>query len=428
MDINDSQDIMLKFIQACEDGRSSEIKHLLILVSKPTFPRKKLEAQYRSPIYWACKGGNLEVVKILLDQYPDCSPYHITDKGHNLLYVACARGHISVTSYLSEVHSISPTQPNGDGVTPLFAATFNGHYEMLKFLISNLKCDPKSFDKDGNSIFHVACERNHLDIAQYLVKKHNISPMVKNNFKKTPLHSACSSGNLSIVKYLIDELDCEAEVFDNMGCSPLHDASRNGHSNIVQYFIEKKFDLSLYDNSGCTPLHLGCRFGRKNVVKMLLTRGKVDPNFRTLTDLSPIEISRDEATRELVRGGATTLGKSLKIFEEYKVRHPLPSIVHIFVVGHSESGKSTLVNSLQCPYSCKRKSCPEAVPHTAGIIPKEFESPEFGKILLYDFAGHYEFHPSHAAFLEHSNFSSPPLFLLVVNVNEKFDDSKRYVH
>ncbi len=437
MEADSDYQIMLNFVKSCEDGDSNEVERLLHYVSKPNFPRERMEVKCRPPIFWACKGGHFDIVKILIERYPGCNPYCITDKGHNLLYVACARGHINVARYLNEIYSISPTELNKNAKTPIFAAAYKGHFEMLKFLIHSLKCDPRDIDNNehGDSLLHIACDKNHLDIARYLVEKHNFNPMLKNKSKRTPLHLACSSGNLSIVEYLMKELKCGAEVFDVEGCSPLHYACRNGYSDIVLYLIEQECALTSYDGSGFTPLHLGCRYGRRDVVRTLLIQGKVDPNFPTLTDQSPIEVARDNkdnnraVIKELIRGGANRSGSSLDIFKEYKLQQPLDSIVHVFMIGHSESGKSTLVKALQVQRSRRINisiTRPiQAIPHTAGVIPVEFDSPEFGKVLLYDFAGHYEFHPSHAALLEHSQFSSPPLFLLVVNLNDVFEEMKR---
>lgn len=426
----DADQLMNRFKTGCEEGNINEVKNLLSCVNRPHFPRKELEAKYRHPMYWACKGGNLEVVKILIEKYPSCDPYFVSDTGNNLLYVACVRGHISVAQYLSEVYSISPTEPNSCGTTPIFAATYNGHFEMLKFLIYNLKCDPKSLNLKGESLLHIACDRNRLNIARYLVEEHGLNPSLESDSKKTPFHCACSSGNLLVAKYLIEECNCKVEDFDAAGCTPLHDACRNGYVDIVRYFIEKGCNLCLYDSSGCMPLHLGCRFGRKDVVEVLLTEGKVDPNSRTITDHTPLQVARDEDTlKVLIRGGANTSGArvAMNIFRDHKQKQPLHNIVHIFMIGHSASGKSTLVKALQqtAYFSLLGRPNVQVKPHTAGIIPTEYDSPEFGKILLYDFAGDYEFHPSHAALLEHSKFTSPPLFLLVVNLLDHFEESKR---
>lgn len=420
--------IMGRFIKACDEGDYRTVRNLLSRVRDPNFPRKDLEAKLRPPIYWACKGGNLEIVKILFDQYPGCDPYFVNDAGSNLLYIACARGHISVIHFLNTIHSVSPMEPNNLGTTPIFAATYNGHFEMLKFLIYNFNCDPKRLNSRGESLLHIACDRNHEKIARYLVEEYNLDSTLKSASKMTPLHSACSSGNLSIAKYLIEELHCEVNVFDLAGYTPLHVACRNGYSAIVQYFIECKHELYLYDSSGYMPLHVGCRFSRKGVVEALLNQGNVDPNTRTITDDTPLQITKGEDVdiiKCLIRSGARTSGMDLRIFQEYKLKYPLHSTIHTFVIGHSASGKSTLVKALQLSTPFFKRANMDVEPHTVGVIPIEFDSPDFGKVVLYDFAGDYEFHPCHAAFLEHSKFISPPLFILVLNLLDTIEESKR---
>ena len=416
---------MKKFIKACEVGNINEVQRLMNDVRRPNIPRKELEVQLRPPIYWACKSGNLEVVKTLIKHYPGCDPYYINDAGQNLLFIACARGHVEVARFMYQDYSINPTEPNKNGTTPIFVAAYNGHFEMLKCLIYEMDCNPRSLNSKGESLLHIASEKNHLDIIRYLIKEHGLDPKLENNTKKTPLHSACSGGHLDITKYLIEECGCKTEVFDGVGCTPLHDACRNGHVDIVRCFIDRKWcDLCLLDNSGCTPLHLGCRFGRKDVVKLLIQH-KVDPDTRTATDVTPLQIAKDKGVvNELIRGGASTAGMMLDIFHDYVQMHPLCPVVRVFMIGHSASGKSTLVMALQQSTASRRISM-HVRPHTAGTI--EFGSTEFGKVLWYDFSGSFKYHPCHAALLEHSKFASPPLFLLVINLQDSFEEAKRSV-
>ena len=65
----------------------------------------------------------------------------------------------------------------------------------------------------------------------------------------------------------------------------------------------------------------------------------------------------------------------------------------------------------------------EKVPaKTAGIIPTTFRSKTFGNTIIYDLAGQYEYYSSHAAVIESTVFSSPPAFLVVIDLSE--DDEK----
>ena len=78
-------------------------------------------------------------------------------------------------------------------------------------------------------------------------------------------------------------------------------------------------------------------------------------------------------------------------------------IIRLYVVGNPGAGKSSLVESLRREgffKSFQRVSESSVPPHTAGIIPTEYYSKHFGRILLYDFAGDVEYYSSHAAILE----------------------------
>ena len=54
----------------------------------------------------------------------------------------------------------------------------------------------------------------------------------------------------------------------------------------------------------------------------------------------------------------------------------------------------------------------------AGIIPTTFPSKLCGNTILYDLAGQYEYYSSHAAVIESTVFSSPPAFLVVIDLTE----------
>lgn len=96
----------------------------------------------------------------------------------------------------------------------------------------------------------------------------------------------------------------------------------------------------------------------------------------------------------------------------------------VFVFGNSEAGKSTLVESLKTEAPEPTLIVSDVEGPTAGVVPIKCNSEVFGKVLFHDFAGHPEFESSHSAFLENSlspsPSSSPPIFFLVVNVDNKY--------
>ena len=55
---------------------------------------------------------------------------------------------------------------------------------------------------------------------------------------------------------------------------------------------------------------------------------------------------------------------------------------------------------------------------TVGIVPHDVVSDILGRVTLYDFAGHREFYSGHAALLQTAIQSTPPIFVIVINLCE----------
>ena len=418
--------------QACIEGNITEVQKHFSIIKQNSIPLKEHEKAQKPLVYWAAKAGQLEVLKELIEKY-DCDPVYATERGHTLLYVACARGHTNVTRYLAQKYGIDPNQENNMQSTPLFVTSNNGHLEVMIMLIDELKCDPAAVNGKGESLLHRACGGGHLKVVKCLITKYGLNPEAQSNYGDTPLHDSCGKGHLAVVQYLIEVHQCKINVFNKFNSTPLHIACRNGHTNVVCYLIEKpNCDKTPYDASGSTPFHLACKFRRKEVVKCLLDHGKIDPNAPATSGEMPINMSHDPGIITcLIRSGAQPVGV-LDILQKFKQKAPLDDILHMILIGDSESGKSTLAQALQMPITTslgglitRANSIAANTGSTIGTALVKFTSPDFGQVLLYDCAGDSKYHACHGALLQYSNVSSAPLFLVVVNLNENWNDVKR---
>ena len=77
-------------------------------------------------------------------------------------------------------------------------------------------------------------------------------------------------------------------------------------------------------------------------------------------------------------------------------------VTRLFVIGHSEAGKSTLIETLKKEGFLNRVFGGTTVvpPHTAGIVPSTHDSDQYGRLVFYDFAGDREYYSSRAAILK----------------------------
>ena len=123
-----------------------------------------------------------------------------------------------------------------------------------------------------------------------------------------------------------------------------------------------------------------------------------------------------------------SLGKSIGLTK------PLVPPVKVFIIGNSGVGKSTLTEALKIESSffVKALTTPKKVSgvdeKTAGIVPHEFESKLYGRVIFYDFAGQKEFYNSHIAILQNVIKSSSPIFLVVINLSNSEEEIQQDIH
>ena len=93
----------------------------------------------------------------------------------------------------------------------------------------------------------------------------------------------------------------------------------------------------------------------------------------------------------------------------------------MFVVGHSEAEKTTLIETLKKEGFVSRLFGGTTVvpPHTAGIVPSTHDSDQYGRLIFYDFAGDREYYSSHAAILKMlGTAEGVNIFLILINLSQ----------
>ena len=151
----------------------------------------------------------------------------------------------------------------------------------------------------------------------------------------------------------------------------------------------------------------------------------VDPLCVNSAGQTPIELTTNY---ELIQ--------AISHFTKCKTKHSVQTYINLFIVGNPETGKSTLVKAICKEANIFWKIVPKVLrrvknvqPHTAGIIPTTFRSKTFGNTVLYDLAGQIEYYTSHAAVIQTTVISTPPAFIIVVNMSEseeKISETLRY--
>ena len=360
--------------------------------------------------------------------------------------MAAINGHVEIVRFFTVTHGYNPLSKLANNDTPLHLAAHNNHLDVVKFLIEEMKCDPNVQGHLKWRPLHISLEHHYFDMSIYMyliglphcAVLARVSDGFSNNI--TPLSLAVETQNYEIITYLCStrRLDpylqrnkekftsatSDTEILEYLQQypDPLHTAAVYGDVETVRHYVEReKWCPKKFDRYGNNTLHNAAQHGQLEVVKYLTGLSKdpineeveilCDPLLKNKYGLTAQAIASQNGHRHVVSYllRATT---NQTVLQRDVISPPLS----VFVVGNSGSGKSTLVRALRSegsllgPFS-KVKN---VLPLTAGIVPTTLDSQVFGKVKIYDFAGHEEYYASHEMILGQT---SQPLVLLTVDIS-----------
>ena len=442
---------------SCQEGHAEVVRYLLNL--NEVEPNQAVTDDGVTPIHSASLSGNLEVVKLIIDQndgdascidsegrtplhycsrkgHTDIARYLLGRDGSNPncvdqshvtpLHLAAQYGHLDTVTYLVSEASANTNLMEENGYVPLHLAANKGRSSVVEFLIENRHSNVAVRDKTGRTPLHHACQSGHLEVVQFLTSQAESDCSIQEkSLKATPLHLAASFGHYDIVQHLVDEKGCSPTCTDKFNSTPIHRAAASGHVDIMNFFVKEKQCSSVVKNKfGNTPLHLACQKEKINLVELLLSYSKDSMMARNQVGRMPLDLTDNvDILNVFIKHGIDpSKGSISSKFPYLKYWEPLGLTNKIFLLGDLATGKSTLAKTLRgggffqewVTGRFQRVTPPDA--ETSGIVPINFESRHFGRVILYDFAGHPTYHSSHSAIISIATHHSSPILLLTVDL------------
>ena len=329
----------------------------------------------------------------------------------------------------------------GDVVTILHLCARYNRPDAAHFLVSETKCDPNIRNRRGETPLHLVMstwsDSECFEIIRDIVETKQWDPNSKCNSKgDTALHLSVRHHKPRVTHFLLSETKCDLNIRNKVGETIIeqlmHYTNYSECVDIIKALVAtKRWDPNSSCNStGDTALHLSVRHHKLGVVHYLLSEAKCDPNSKNLIDETPLQLANDtDVINDLIRHGANPENVYRLHGKSVGLKKPLKPPVKVFIIGNSGVGKSTLTEALKIEASFNlltrafttRRRVSDVDEKTAGIVPHDFESKNYGRVTFYDFAGHREFYSSHAAFLHNVIQASSPIFLVVVNMSTKND-------
>ena len=428
--------------------------------------------QKRTPLHLACTHGHLEVVRCLVDTY-HCSLLSTDEKKLTPLHFAAAYGHLEVVQYFALSLGCNPSVRATFQWTPLHYAAASGHLEVAKFLVKDIKCDPNIADSEKRRPLFYAIYFNKSEVSKFLIDhmtdiqfqeaavlfhRENFDILnhccfVRGYDPYVLLQSTVRAINnrlfvlgydgVQIVLYCIhlysnvrdnqQGSSASAETMHNIirkYVDPLHHAAITGDMETVRCHVEKKqWDPRKFDRHGNNVLHNAAKHGQLDVVKYLTGLNKdhdkdnieilCDPLVKSRAGLTAQDIASQKGHHHVVSYLLRATSKQ-PLLQQDVISPP----INLFVVGNSGSGKSTLVKALSTENSILGRvvRVKGVTPLTAGIVPTTIHSQVFGKITVYDFAGHEEYYASHEAIFRQT---ARPIILVTVDISLSKDSIQK---
>jgi ankyrin repeat protein len=195
--------------------------------------------------------GHLACLKYILDF---CGVSSKTDICEEILYHACAHGHLDIVEYIlsrgANIHNIVRS--------PIQIACVNGHLDVVRLLYTR-GCNVRQRD---DLVLQLACENGHEEVARYL---QSLGADVRAN-NEAPIKMACLSGHLSVVKFLHSHgADIRTE-----GDHCFIAACVNGHLAVAKYLHSHGVDVCVQRD---TAIISASQHGHLEVVKFLHLAG-----------------------------------------------------------------------------------------------------------------------------------------------------------
>eukprot|EP01114_Cavostelium_apophysatum_P019654 TRINITY_DN6398_c0_g2_i1.p2 TRINITY_DN6398_c0_g2~~TRINITY_DN6398_c0_g2_i1.p2 ORF type:complete len:465 (-),score=135.25 TRINITY_DN6398_c0_g2_i1:2613-4007(-) len=280
------------FFQAeLADDMNQWKKALLSAVPGNQLPHTPQMTEEAKQLFRACGKGDTVAIKSLLQHNIDLT---ITDdQGNTPMHWACVGGHVEAVKLLLEnITAGGIEMKSRDGFTPMHSVAQEDHRKVLELLIEKgAKMDVPNTEDNGNTTLHYAACWGAVECTKLLIAKGAPVDAVAQD-KSTPLSFAAEKGHVEIAKLLIEagaSLESKNDPEEKGGATPLLLAAHNGQLDIVKLLISKGANLKETTIDGLNCLHLAIRSGADNneLIKVLI-EGGAGVNAKTNNGDSPM--------------------------------------------------------------------------------------------------------------------------------------------
>lgn len=202
-------------------------------------------------LMWASYKGNLNIMELLLEKGWDAN--HYDDMGTPLQW-ACEGGQMDAVKILLDKRAII-NAPGPRGITALAWACINGHYDIVNILLNNgaevnYSMSIGKYENFPPLSLIKASKYNHIDIVKLLLD--NGADLNSCDYKEgTAITSAAKYGNIEILQLLLkDNTAADLNIYNrSRGWAAIHYGVINNSYDIVKLLIDNGANVNILTNN-----------------------------------------------------------------------------------------------------------------------------------------------------------------------------------
>ena len=301
----------------------AEVANALIEMNK--WDVNQRDSAGMTPLIWAARYGNEEVVGLLLREKHIQPDQPDTNYGRTALSWAAENGHEGVVRLLLGLQFANPGSagnrlgkrqrvadrllgrryPSPDGLsksgrTPLAGY---GREGKVNLLLGRRDTNPDISSESSRGRLSRATEKGQERMVKLLLGRKDVSPDSSSKSGRTPLSWAAENGHEGIVKLLLGREEVNPDsLSEPIRRSRSWDAVK-GHGRMMKERVLGRKDVNPHSSSKCgrTPLSWAAENGHEGIVKLLLGREEVNPNSSSESGRTPLAWAATNGHEEVVK-------------------------------------------------------------------------------------------------------------------------------
>ncbi|TQV94704.1 ankyrin 2,3/unc44 [Cordyceps javanica] len=264
---------------ACRVGNLNLIK--LLLDAGDGCKNKYTKKHYKEIREAICQSADMECYKLICQRLPLVT--FNGESGADMVTAACCANDEKTVRQiltLSSSHELCPDK--NDLNYALRQAWQHGNAEMMELLL-NFGVDTKLTDSAGftilNQFFWALGDEEQQLLCLELLLRYGADPMAENRAGYTALHMACFAGSVKCARLLLNKYSAKSQILDSGYFSPLLLAVMSGEPEMVKELVGQGAEITPIYGDNHTMLHEACRLPEPDDMiqyVLQLTGGSID--------------------------------------------------------------------------------------------------------------------------------------------------------